>query len=91
MQVPENLSAMIRSFVVQQYPAARKRPLDDHLPLLTSGIVDSLGMLDLVRFLEDSFAIQLSDEELTPENFASIASLASFVEMKRAQIEATAQ
>jgi acyl carrier protein len=91
MQEQKDPAAMIRSFVLQRYPAARKHPLDDHAALLTSGIIDSLGMLDLVGFLEKSFAIQLSDDELTPENFASIASLTLFVEMKRAQIGAVAQ
>ena len=46
----------------------------------------NVGMLDLVGFLERSFAIQLSDDELTPENFATIASLAAFVEQKRSEI-----
>ena len=75
----------IRSFVVQKFPAAKKRSLDDNVPLLASGIVDSLGMLDLVSFLEESFAIQLSDDELTPENFTTISALASFVEQKKAE------
>jgi acyl carrier protein len=72
----------IRSFVVEKFPAAKKRSLDENVPLLASGIVDSLGMLDLVSFLEESFAIQLSDDELTPENFATIGTLAAFVDRK---------
>lgn len=75
----------IRSFVAQKFPAAKKRSLEDNVLLLASGIVDSLGMLDLVSFLEESFAIQLSDDELTPENFATIGALASFVEQKKAE------
>jgi acyl carrier protein len=80
------IHSAIRSFIVQKFPAAKKRALDDSVPLLASGIVDSLGMLDLVSFLEESFAIQLLDDELTPENFANIGTLASFVEQKKAQI-----
>lgn len=72
----------IRSFILQKFPAARKRAFDDDVALLTSGIVDSLGMLDLVAFLEESFSISLSDDELSPENFASVRHLASFVQRK---------
>jgi acyl carrier protein len=87
----KDLSSAIRNFIVRQFPIARKTSLGDDVALLTSGIVDSLGMLDLVRFLEQSFTIHVDDEELTPENFATIGSLASFVEHKRNQIEAIAQ
>jgi acyl carrier protein len=84
-------SVAIRSYIVKQFPVARKESLKDDTQLLTSGIVDSLGMLDLVRFLEESYMIQISDEELTPENFASIACLASFVESKGHQVGALAK
>jgi len=87
----ERPSRAIRSYIVKQFPVARKDSLRDDSQLLTSGIVDSLGMLDLVRFLEDSFMIQISDEELTPENFASVASLSSFVESKEFQVGALAK
>ena len=81
----------IRIFIIQTFPAARKLPLQDDMPLLESGVVDSLGVLDVVAFLEKSFMIQVSDEELTPENFASVRCLTSFVENKRAQIEVPAR
>jgi len=86
-----NPTELIRSFVIRQFPAARKRAIDEKVPLLESGIVDSLGMLDLVSFLEASFAIQLSDEELTPENFSTIRALAALVDKKRKQVEAAAR
>jgi acyl carrier protein len=77
--------ARIRSFIVKKFPASRKKVLDDKLPLLESGIIDSLGVLDVVTFLEREFMIEVSDDELTPDNFANIRSLASFVEVKTGQ------
>ena len=79
----------IRAFVIQKFPAARKCSFDDEVALLASGIVDSLGMLDLVDFLEKSFSIALSDDELSPENFASVRNLATFVERKRQVLHAS--
>jgi acyl carrier protein len=81
----------IRAFVIQKFPTARKRRFDDEVPLLASGIVDSLGMLDLVDFLEKSFSITLSDDELSPEHFASVRTLAAFVALKKLQVEVPAQ
>jgi acyl carrier protein len=84
-------SASIRSFITKKFPAARKKVLHDDLPLLGSGIIDSLGVLDIVTFLEQAFLIKVSDDELTPDNFASIRCLASFVETKTGQIRIAAE
>jgi len=76
--------------MVRTFPAARKRAINENVQLLESGIIDSLGVLDVVEFLEKSFMIKISDDELTPENFASIKRLAEFVEKKRGQMEVAA-
>ena len=84
------IGPQIQSFIVRTFPAARKRAINDTAQLLESGIVDSLGVLDVVAFLEKSFMIKISDDELTPENFASIKCLAEFVKKKTGQIEVAA-
>ena len=52
------------------------------IPLLKNGLIDSLGILEVVTFLEREFGIVVSDEELLPENFESIGSLSKFVREK---------
>lgn len=76
----------IRSFILRTFPAARKRGIEDDSPLLESGIIDSLGMLDLVAFLEQTFEIKVEDEELVPENFATLQSLTAFAERKQHEV-----
>lgn len=80
----------VRGFILKTFPPARKRALDDDLLLLESGIIDSLGVLDVVGFLERQFGIQVVDDELTPENFGSIGKIVAFVEQKRAKLPAPA-
>ena len=80
----------IRSFIGQKFPAARKRSIDDGTPLLESGIIDSLGMLDLVAFLEQTFNITVADDELIPDNFADISRMAAFADSKRSRDQASA-
>ena len=77
------LREQIRAFILKQFPIAKKRMATDESPLLDSGIIDSLGMLDVVAFLEETFKVSVEDEDLTPENFADIRSLVSFVREKR--------
>lgn len=74
-----NIGERINQFVMHTFPLARKKaltPLDD---LLESGIVDSLGILDLVAFVEKEFGIAVNDEDLLPQNFDSVEHLTAFV------------
>ena len=52
--------------------------------LLDSGLLDSIGIFELVSFLEDTFGIKIEDESIIPEHFETIALIASFVDKKRA-------
>ena len=51
--------------------------------LIESGVIDSLGILKLLEFLESKFSIHIADEELIPENFQSIESIESFISRKK--------
>lgn len=80
--VPEKTDAVsrLRQFVLQKFPLARKRRVADGDNLLESGIVDSLGVLELVTFMQQEFSVTVNDEDLTPENFQNIECMARFVE-----------
>jgi acyl carrier protein len=77
--------ARIRTFILGQFPLARKRGVGDDDPLLGQGILDSLGILEVVAFVEREFEITVEDDELVPESFESIGSIARFVDRKRAR------
>jgi acyl carrier protein len=47
--------------------------------LITSGVIDSLGIMKLILFLEEKYSVKITDEDLTPENFESIQSVFSLV------------
>ena len=51
--------------------------------LLSRGIIDSLGVTQLVEFLEERFGIVVADEDLTPANFRTLASIDAFVTCKQ--------
>ena len=73
----------IRRFILKHFPLARKQSsIEDDSQLLNSGIIDSLGVLDLVSFIENEFKITISEEDLLAENFETIASMTTFIERK---------
>lgn len=49
---------------------------------LLDGLLDSMDVLKLVVFVEGQFHVRVTDNELVPENFASIALLAAFIDSK---------
>jgi acyl carrier protein len=57
--------------------------LADDYPLIEKHVIDSLDMLKLIPLLEEEFGVEVDDEELVPENFGTIAAIASFVDGKR--------
>jgi acyl carrier protein len=74
----------VREFVLQHFPLARKNGVNTGDKWLETGLLDSLGILDLVHFVETEFFINVSDDDLSPENFQSLAAVAAFVEGKQA-------
>jgi len=85
-----NSSEMIRDFIWKKVPAPKRKAFNDETPLLGSGIIDSLAMLDVLAFLEASFQISIADDELIPENFGTVKSLVSFVDNKRSALQISA-
>jgi acyl carrier protein len=77
-----NIENSIREFVLKQFPLARKNGLKPGDKWLENGLLDSLGILDLVHFLEQEFSIQASDDELVPENFESLSAVVEFTQKK---------
>jgi acyl carrier protein len=59
-----------------------KKSLAPDENLITQGIIDSLGILKLVAFMEKSFGIKINNEEIIPENFQTLNALAEFVGKK---------
>jgi acyl carrier protein len=76
----QKTASKIKTFLAQQFPMTKSVGNDE--PLLKTGLIDSLGILDVVTFVETEFGIVVSDEDLLPENFGSIQSLTSFVQQK---------
>lgn len=75
--------AQVRSFIDENFPPAipGEAPAAD-LSLLESGVIDSMGVLLLVTWLEQDFGFVVDDDEVVPENLDSIAAIGAFVARK---------
>ena len=72
-----------RAYITENFLYARPDYVvaeDEHL--LEKGVVDSMGMVELITFLQDQFGVEPADEEITEENFATLQRIAAFVSRK---------
>ena len=78
-----DLRTQIRSFIETNFIIDSTTELKDEDSLLQLQIVDSTGFLELIHFIEDTFAVKVADEEMVPENLETIDNIAQFVSRKR--------
>jgi len=78
----------VERFIVDELMlGGAKTKLDPNESLVQGGILDSLGILRLVSFLEERFAIRIDDLELVPESFDSIKAIVRLLEKKVAKAQ----
>lgn len=53
--------------------------LGDDDSLLGNGIVDSMGVMEVIAFLEDEFGVVVADEDITEANLGSLSAIAAYV------------
>jgi acyl carrier protein len=83
--VSTEILARVRAFVASNFYLPDPAALADDASLLDHGVIDSTGVLELVTFVEDTFAIAVADDDMVPANFDSLAAIAAFVARKQAQ------
>lgn len=77
------LPESIIQFLNESARAARTSMPDEHSSLFTSGLLDSFSLVEFVSLIESECGIRVSDAELKPENFDTIAKIETFIERAR--------
>jgi acyl carrier protein len=72
----------VHAFIVKNFYVGAGSFTDEE-SLLDRGIVDSTAILEVIAFLEDTFAIRVEDAEIVPENLDSIVTITRFVAKKQ--------
>jgi len=80
MQITE-MEQEIRGFLTEKFLFGRDETLNDDTPLL-GNVIDSQGVIELIQFVQERFNINVDDEEVTTDNFASLKSVVAFIQMK---------
>ena len=82
--IPE-VERRVRQFIEGNFLRSSEREsLARDESLIEAGLIDSIGVLELVSFIETKFAVPVADAEMVPENLDSIATIAAYVSWKQA-------
>jgi acyl carrier protein len=82
--VDQNIEQPIRDFIATRLLYSNEGfTHTDDASLLREGIIDSLGVVELVEFLQAHFQVKVEQQDVRPDNFDSVAKMAAFVRRKR--------
>jgi acyl carrier protein len=76
------VQARARRFIFENFYVSDPSEFTDDTSLITSGLVDSTGMLEVIAFLESEYGIRVEDREMVPANLETISRIAAFVKRK---------
>jgi acyl carrier protein len=91
MEASTSIKDQIREYIQESAKYAGVTGLTDDSSLIEAGVIDSLQLVRVVSYLEDTFGVTVADEEIVPKNFESINGMERLVMDKRAANGKTAQ
>jgi len=75
------IKEQIKQFILKTSYVSADQVQNDTL-IFAQGIMDSMGFISIIGFIEEDFAITTADNELLEANFESIDAIANFVSRK---------
>jgi len=79
----------LRNFILNNYLFTDDASaLTDEQSFLDTGIIDSMGVMEIVLFIEQEFSIPIADSDITPENLDSLNSICSLIQSKNPELHA---
>ena len=72
----------LQQFMVEQKYIKDTEEITATDSLLEHGIIDSVGIQQLVVFLEENYGITVEEDDLMPENFDTLEAIDSYVKSK---------
>jgi len=90
--VMADIKAQVRSYLLDNFlMGGSEADVKDDASFMGTHILDSTGFIELIGYLEEQFGIEVTDEEMVPENLDSLECIERFVSRKRLPAAAGAQ
>ena len=75
----------IQRYIAENLLFSEGYPYEPDTSFLREGVLDSMGVMELVTYVATAFSVQVDPQDVTPENFDSVNRLARFIRQRQAQ------
>ena len=79
--IKETIKNEIKKYIIEASLTDTNKIKEDTL-IFDTGLLDSMGLLFLIEFINENYQVEVDDEELNPKNFESINSIVAFIDSK---------
>jgi acyl carrier protein len=79
-----SIKGTVKQFIVSEIMNNKGlTEIEDDLSLIDEGIIDSLGILSLLTFIEKTYSLKISEADLVPENFETIIAISELIRSRQ--------
>ncbi|MBN1972124.1 MAG: acyl carrier protein [Sedimentisphaerales bacterium] len=78
MQIQEEL----QNYIIENILFGEQKSIDIDADFQENGILDSIGFLEIITFIEEKYDIRIEDNEVIPENLGTLRNISCFIEKK---------
>ena len=72
--------SQLRTYIAENFLYMRRDlQLGDDDSLLRKGVIDSLGVMEVLGFVEETFGLHVDQNDITEENFGTLSAIARYV------------
>lgn len=79
----QDVKGQVRQFLLDNFVMGGGVEIRDETSFMEGHILDSTGFIELITYIEETFAVKVEDEEMVPENFDSLRNIEGYVARKR--------
>lgn len=81
----QDISNSIKDFIKERFLGDNQRKIQNSDLLFAEGIIDSLGLLELIAFIEKTFGVRIKMSEIGIDNFESVEKITNLIKSKKEQ------
>jgi acyl carrier protein len=80
----DNVEQLVKEFIIKEFAQDKPGIELNGQNLVEAGIIDSLGILMLISYIEEQFGVQVQPEDVVMENFCSIGAIKQLISQRSA-------
>lgn len=81
--MPEDMIATLGQKVAAEILKEPNRKIQPDEPLISSGLIDSMSLVDVAILVEDTYGVHIDDTELTADTFDTLTQLADLIQSRQ--------